>query len=147
MRDRVNDEPVTNVHSPPIPVVDVQPGSAPVGAPLLDASVVETLRQLGLLGRLYPAFITALPDQIARLSAAVAADDRPGMRMLAHTLRGSSAQLGATALSEAFGVIEDALVRDGCSWSADPELSAVLRALVRATTAAMAREAAATPDR
>ncbi len=139
----MNDEPVTNVHSPPIPVVDVQPGSAPVGAPLLDASVVETLRQLGLLGRLYPAFITALPDQIARLSAAVAADDRPGMRMLAHTLRGSSGQLGATALSEAFGVIEDALVRDGCSWSADPELSA----LVRATTAAMAREAAATPDR
>ena len=127
----------------------VAPTPATTDTPLLDASVVDSLRQLKLLGRLYPAFITALPGQIAKFSAAVEADDRPGMRMLAHTLRGSSGQLGATALSEAFGVIEDALSSDvrGRDWPTGAQLGAELGALVRATTAAMAREAEATPDR
>ncbi len=123
------------------------PRPATGDTPLLDASVVDSLRQLKLLGRLYPAFITALPDQIARFFAAVEADDRASMRMLAHTLRGSSGQLGAAALSEAFGVIEDALANGGRNWPARPDPGAELRALVRATTAAMSREAEATPDR
>lgn len=126
----------------------VVPPRPPTGdTPLLDASVVDSLRQLKLLGRLYPAFVSALPGQLIKFSAAVEADDRPGMRMLAHTLRGSSGQLGAAALSEAFATIEDALASDGRDGPAAVEFGAELGALVRATTAAMTRAAEATPDR
>lgn len=113
-------------------------------APLLDASVVATLRELKLLGRLYPAFMTALPGQLACLQAAVAAGDRPTLRLLAHRLRGSSGQLGATALSRAFGALEDAIAEDdGRPWPSGAELDA----LAAATTAAMIAAVSSTPDR
>ena len=113
-------------------------------APLLDASVVATLRDLMLLGRLYPAFMTALPGQLASLQAAVAAGDRPTLRLLAHRLRGSSGQLGATALSRAFGALEDAIAEDdGRPWPSGAELDA----LAAATTAAMIAATRSTPDR
>ena len=111
-------------------------------APLLDASVVASLRELKLLGRLYPAFMTALPGQLASLQAAVAAGDRPTLRLLAHRLRGSSGQLGATALSRAFGALEDAIAEDG-PWPSGAELDA----LAAATTAAMIAAVSSTPDR
>lgn len=112
--------------------------------PLLDASIVASLRELKLLGRLYPAFMTALPGHLASLQAAAAAEDRPTLRSLAHLLRGSSGQLGATALSQAFGALEDALLSDdGRPWPSCDELDA----LVQATTAAMAHEAGSTPAR
>lgn len=110
--------------------------SSPPG-PLLDASIVASLRALKLLGRLYPAFMTALPGHLADMQAAVAAEDRRAIRRLAHLLRGSSGQLGATALSRAFGALEEAALRD----DGQPLPCAELDALARATTAAMAAEA------
>lgn len=106
--------------------------------PLLDPAIVASLRMLKLVGRLYPAFIAALPGHLAGVQRAIAADDRPALRMLVHMLRGSSSQLGATALARAFGVIEEAIVYDdGRPWPSAAELDAV----AQATTAAMAREA------
>ena len=108
-----------------------------IHAPLLDAATVAALRELKLLGRLYSAFLAALPGLLASLQAAVAAADRQALRLLAHRLRGSAGQLGATALSRAFGALEDAVSEDGRPWPSCAELDA----LAQATTAAMAREA------
>jgi len=122
---------MTTVHAPSL-----------ASPPLLDAAVVASLRELRLLGRLYPAFMTALPGQLTILRAAIAAADRPTLHQLAHRLRGSSAQLGATALSRAFGALEDAIADDG-PWPSGAELDA----LAAATTAAMLAAVSSTPDR
>ncbi|NTV64023.1 MAG: response regulator, partial [Oscillochloris sp.] len=49
-----------------------------------------------------------LSNQILEISAAVAADDRPRIRLLAHKLRGGSHQLGATWLAEHCLALESA---------------------------------------
>lgn len=106
--------------------------------PILDPAIVASLRNLKLVARLYPIFITTLPGHLARLQAAIAADDRPAQRMVVHLLRGSASQLGALALANAFATIEDALVQaDGRPWPTAAELDA----LIEATTAAMTLEA------
>jgi len=109
--------------------------------PVLDPEIVASLRQLQLLGRLYGAFVQGLPAHLAGLRVARATGDRPALQAVAHRLRGASGQLGASALSRAFGVIEDAVGghEDGQLWPSDAELEA----LARATAAAMAREVAA----
>jgi HPt (histidine-containing phosphotransfer) domain-containing protein len=50
-------------------------------------------------------FMQALPEQLAALRSA-AANDAAGCKMLAHTLKGTSAMLGAVALSEAAAHLE-----------------------------------------
>jgi PAS domain S-box-containing protein len=51
-------------------------------------------------------FRSALSAQLAEISAAIAADDFPRVRILAHKLRGGSRQLGAVLLSEHWSAIE-----------------------------------------
>jgi len=115
--------------------------------PLLDAAIVASLRELKLLARLYPAFTRALPGHLAGVQAALAAADREALRQLAHMLRGSASQLGAAALAQAFRALEDASADAHDDAHDDPvPTPAELEALVLATTAAMTREAAATPD-
>lgn len=124
------------------------PEPSPDEPPILDTAMVTTLRRLKLIERLYPAFITALPGQLSRVKAASEAQDLATLAALAHLLRGSSGQLGATALSLAFGAIEDALAgEDGedAEHGRPPLAHAELEALAQATIAAMAREVAATP--
>ncbi len=111
--------------------------------PILDPAIVASLRNLKLLARLYPVFVTTLPGHLASLQAAVVAGDRPAQRMVAHLLRGSASQLGALALAHAFTTIEDAIVQDdGRPWPTPAELDA----LIEATTTAMSH-AAQTTDR
>ncbi len=109
--------------------------------PVLDPEIVASLRQLQLIGRLYAAFVQGLPAHLASIRAARATGDRRGLQAVAHRLRGSSGQLGASALSQVLGVIEDAVGgdADGQPWPSDAEIEA----LAQATAAAMAREIAA----
>ncbi|NTU79208.1 MAG: response regulator, partial [Chloroflexales bacterium] len=58
-------------------------------------------------------FRVTLSAQLTEIAAAVAADDRPRIRILAHKLRGGSRQLGATTLAEHWLALEMALQRTG----------------------------------
>ncbi|NJO81540.1 MAG: PAS domain S-box protein [Blastochloris sp.] len=52
-------------------------------------------------------FRSVLSAQMRDIAAAVAADDRPRIRLLAHKLRGGSRQLGATILADHWQVLEN----------------------------------------
>jgi CheY-like chemotaxis protein len=69
--------------------------------PVLEMAVVEELR--AIMGAEYQGlvklFLEDAPSHIQRLQAAAAANDIPGMVAPAHTLKSSSANLGALALS------------------------------------------------
>jgi HPt (histidine-containing phosphotransfer) domain-containing protein len=73
----------------------------PALAPVLDAEVIEELR--AIMGDEYRGlirmFVEDAPTHIAKLQSALAANDVPGMVAPAHTLKSSSANLGAMALS------------------------------------------------
>jgi HPt (histidine-containing phosphotransfer) domain-containing protein len=74
-------------------------------AAVLDASVIAELRDLaesvgeGFLAELATLFITDASARISDLHDAVAADDAPAAFAAAHTLAGSSSNLGASDLA------------------------------------------------
>lgn len=108
------------------------------GPGLLDEATVATIRRLGLIDQLFPAFIAVLPVQVRTLRAAVASGDRAAIRRHAHRLRGSSAQMGAAALAQVLHDIEGAAT--GAEDGVLSSLDAALDDLVLATTTAMMRE-------
>jgi HPt (histidine-containing phosphotransfer) domain-containing protein len=88
----------------PAAATSVAPATAsavPALAPVLDVEVIEELRAimgdeyLGLIRM----FFEDAPTHIAKLQAALAANDVAAMVAPAHTLKSSSANLGAMALS------------------------------------------------
>lgn len=107
-------------------------------SPVLDPACVATMHRLNLVERLYPAFTAELPERLAALRAAVAAADRSGVRQLTHRLRGSAAQLGATALARALYVIEEAALDESSEVLEAASLG--LDDLVRTTISALLNE-------
>jgi PAS domain S-box-containing protein len=94
------------------------PAAPPVealrSAPVLDPDVVGRLQSLGraagedLFGQLTEIFLAELPARLDRLREAIAAADDEALRRAAHTLRGSSANVGAATLADLCARIEDA---------------------------------------
>lgn len=112
--------------------------SAAAEEPLLDLEMIATLRQYNLLRQLVPVYLSTLPELIAALKRAIAADDRQAIRQRAHHLRSSSVQMGAAALARVLGEIEAMVVAQ-----ADGRLAAASDALDRlmhATVDALNRE-------
>ena len=79
---------------------------------VLDAESLERLRELdpqganGLLPRVLRAFDTSLQRLLGQLEEARASGDAAGMRHVAHTLKSSSASVGALELSRICADIE-----------------------------------------
>jgi HPt (histidine-containing phosphotransfer) domain-containing protein len=83
------------------PVASAAAAGTPGLAPVLDTEVIDELR--AIMGDEYRGLIRMFtedaPTHIAKLQSALAANDVPGMVAPAHTLKSSSANLGAMALS------------------------------------------------
>ncbi len=85
---------------------------------LLDAQALARLHELdpggqaGLVRRILATYAQSLQRLLAQLAAARAAGDREGMRHAAHTLKSSSASVGALELSALCAQAEAGL-RDG----------------------------------
>ncbi len=81
--------------------------------PALDETVLECLRELqvegepDLLGELIDLFSADTPELIAAMRQAVAAGAPDALRLVAHSAKGSSSNLGATVLADVFKGIED----------------------------------------
>jgi len=85
---------------------------------LLDATALARLRELdpggkaGLLNRVLQAYTQSLERMLAQWRAARSAGDASAMRQVAHTLKSSSASVGALGLSTLCAEVE-ARLRDG----------------------------------
>jgi len=84
----------------------------------LDAQALDALRQLdpdgraGLLARVLDTYRASLERLLRQLDEALARADAPAMRLAVHTLKSSSASIGARCLSQLCADAELAL-RDG----------------------------------
>ncbi len=98
--------PVPPAHDPPMP------------APPLDPQALARLRELdpdgrhGVLARVLAAFEASLARMLGQLAALRGRADAMAVRDIAHTLKSSSASVGATALSQLCADVERRL-RDG----------------------------------
>ncbi len=79
---------------------------------------------LGFLGELVAEYRTDGAMRVADMRAALAVGDADSLRRAAHTLKGSSASLGANDLAEACRVVETA-ARDGRLDDLRPKVDAI----------------------
>lgn len=99
---------------------DRAPDGSPAAALLavLDAASVQRLRELdpdgrnGLIARILDTFVESLARHAREFAQARAAGDREALRRIAHTLKSSSASVGALELSRTCADVERR-VRDG----------------------------------
>jgi HPt (histidine-containing phosphotransfer) domain-containing protein len=83
--------------------------SAPAGNTTLDPAVIALFRQRrpGFLERIATAYLEEAPKYLRNLKAASTVEDYDAMKMAAHTLKSSSANIGAVRLSEVCQEIEN----------------------------------------
>lgn len=81
--------------------------------PVLDPAVIESLRQLtppgepDVLKEVLQLFLDDVPGRISRLRAAWQAGDPAEVQRAAHSLKGSSGNIGATSLLEVCRQLDD----------------------------------------
>ena len=113
------------------------------GAPVLDPAAIGRLRELdpqgkqGIVQRVLRAYEQALLRQIDEFAAARAADDSDHVSRLAHTLKSSSASVGAQRLSRLCAEVEWA-VRTQRPAALGAELEALIHEARRALAAVRA---------
>jgi HPt (histidine-containing phosphotransfer) domain-containing protein len=100
----------------------------------LDAEALARLRELDpkgenkLLERVLRAFLTSAARLMPQLETARLANDRATVRLVAHTLKSSSASIGALELSQVCAQVE-ALIRTESTDNLDPLLRTLRHAL------------------
>ena len=91
---------------------DPQPSPPAGSAVVLDASALDRLRELDpkgenqLLPRVLAAFKTSIVRLVPQVRTASASGDLAGVRHVAHTLKSSSASMGATQLAQMCAELE-----------------------------------------
>jgi signal transduction histidine kinase/CheY-like chemotaxis protein len=110
---RIAPAPLPEPEPTPVPAGDLQPGedNGPIPAhvaPIVDVAILEELREVlgSEIDRLINLFLEDTPLLLARLEAAALAPDFNELREAAHSLKSSSANLGAMALSTAAKRVE-----------------------------------------
>ena len=90
------------------------PDARPAARPghLFDDIIAQLGYDKALLHQMAELFLRGQADAAPRLRACLAAGDFDGARRIAHTLRGTSGQIGAMRLSQVAQRIEEAIVRD-----------------------------------
>ncbi len=101
--------------------------------PLLERSALDAIRALqsdaapDLLAQVVRLYFESAADMLARLRAGLATGDHDAVRIAAHTLKSSSANLGAAALAEMCKQLELA-ARTGSLGPGLPDAQALERA-------------------
>jgi len=100
--------------APPIAIEDPEAPQAPVSPPAraIDPAMIELIRDMErrgssrLLERLVATYITTAGKLIEKATHALKTGDAGALQLAVHTLKSSSANLGATALSRRFAELE-----------------------------------------
>jgi HPt (histidine-containing phosphotransfer) domain-containing protein len=95
-------------------IADTAPESAPAAdnPPVLNPALLNQIRELDtsdektLLHRILGAYLESADDYINQLEQAIAHQDADSLRRVAHTLKSSSANIGAESLSAIFRQME-----------------------------------------
>ena len=109
-------------------------GRAPAGGEVLDPVALARLRELDpkgenqLVERVLKAFQTSAARLLPQLQAARQTNDRTTVRLVAHTLKSSSASIGAMALSQLCGELET-MIRNETGDDIEPSVVAMTAAL------------------
>jgi two-component system, sensor histidine kinase and response regulator len=106
---RDGESPVTYAR-PEAPVVDEAPGAEPE-APVLDVAVLDELRTLGgdgIVAELVGMFLEDTPPRLAALREAMQEGDAESIEGVAHALKGSAGNMGATRLAGVCARLENA---------------------------------------
>ena len=109
-------------------------GRAPTGDDVLDPVALARLRELDpkgenqLLERVLKAFQTSAARLMPQLQTARTASDRTTVRLVAHTLKSSSASIGAITLSQLCNELE-ATIRNDTGADIEPGIAAMTAAL------------------
>jgi HPt (histidine-containing phosphotransfer) domain-containing protein/CheY-like chemotaxis protein len=109
-------------------------GRAPAGGEVLDPVALARLRELDpkgenqLVERVLKAFQTSAARLLPQLQAARQTNDRTTVRLVAHTLKSSSASIGAMALSQLCGELET-MIRNETGDDIEPSVAAMTAAL------------------
>lgn len=112
-------------HEPPLS------GSPEPGPVSLDAAALARLRELdpdgrhGVVNRVLAAFETSLARMLVQLRAELGEGHDGVVAAVAHTLKSSSASVGALALSRACGEVEKRL-RDGLAGDLDADVTRLI---------------------
>jgi CheY-like chemotaxis protein/HPt (histidine-containing phosphotransfer) domain-containing protein len=107
---------------------------APTGDDVLDPAALARLRELDpkgenqLLERVLKAFQTSAARLLPQLLAARESNDRTTVRLVAHTLKSSSASIGANTLSQLCGELE-ATIRNDTGDDIEPGIAAMTAGL------------------
>jgi CheY-like chemotaxis protein/HPt (histidine-containing phosphotransfer) domain-containing protein len=120
------------------PLADAADGggasAAPAGDDVLDPVALARLRELDpkgenqLLERVLKAFQTSAARLLPQLHAARESNDRTTVRLVAHTLKSSSASIGATTLSQLCSELE-VTIRNDAGDNIEPGIAAMTAAL------------------
>jgi CheY-like chemotaxis protein len=110
-----------------------QPVEVVAKAPALDMSVIDRMMETHakLMGRLIDTYLNYAPKAIAQMHAAVTSSNSAGLKMAAHSLKSSSANVGAMVLSGLCRDLEAAMKIDGTSTDAATEAVAQIEAEYR----------------
>jgi CheY-like chemotaxis protein/HPt (histidine-containing phosphotransfer) domain-containing protein len=109
------------------------PRPQPSDSPVLDRDVLAELKMIGgdgadqLMADLIDSYLADAPQLLTLLETALASDDLPQIRHAAHTLKSSSASLGATELAKLCKTIEKQ-AREGTISDKQQLLSATMTA-------------------
>lgn len=116
------------------------PAPAPTAADVLDAEALARLRELdpsgkgGLVARVLATYTQSLAKLLEQFNAARAQNDLQGLRYVAHTLKSSSASVGALQLSARCADIERS-VREQQTEGLGPQLDAMAQEAARVLAA------------
>ncbi len=108
---------ITRWHGVSMPVPESPPTAEDIAVrspPVLSASILDELREVlgNEVDKIIEVYLEDAPRLIAQLERAAVGGDPIALRVAAHTLKSSSANVGATTLSEAARDLEDG-ARDG----------------------------------
>ncbi|MDQ3039937.1 MAG: ATP-binding protein, partial [Pseudomonadota bacterium] len=108
---------ITRWHGVSLQVPDTLPTAEAIAVrspPVLSASILDELREVlgNEVDKIIAVYLEDAPRLIAQLERAAVGGDPIALRVAAHTLKSSSANVGATTLSEAARDLEDG-ARDG----------------------------------
>ncbi|MEA2562907.1 MAG: hypothetical protein QOH06_4411 [Acidobacteriota bacterium] len=126
--------------------------SAPAGEPdpVLDPVFLERLLELERLGGcsvvqlIVDSFVAEAPRRLERMRGALARGDRQELTLVAHTLKGGSAQLGALRVASVSSELEES-GKEGRLDGAGEILDRLERELAEASAALLARSGAIPP--
>jgi len=122
-------------------VPQARPAQAgPAQPPVLNASVLDDLREVlgSEVDKIIALYLEDAPRLIAQLERAVVGNDPIALRVAAHTLKSSSANVGATTLSEAARDLEHG-ARDGTLAKPEALVARIVGEFAQVRTALQAR--------